>query len=154
MNLKFSLVLFLRLFLFAALTTFQPEASGRDNNDIPHLRKQGTLGNYKLKSSHDYTWGWSTKSGDTTSWPKAGAIIISTGADEYIIAGSGIIVTFTPVSPGDPIAGIGSIDEGKYIDGLWVPHLRLNGDQSHQGRHLRIPVNDFAIQKIKLYRYK
>jgi hypothetical protein len=31
--------------------------------------------------------------------------------------------------------------------------LRMNGDQSHQGRHLRIPEGDFSIQKIKLYTY-
>jgi hypothetical protein len=29
----------------------------------------------------------------------------------------------------------------------------LNGDQTHQGRHIRIPVGQFQIQHFKLYRY-
>jgi hypothetical protein len=31
---------------------------------------------------------------------------------------------------------------------------RLNGDQSHQGRHLRIPFGNYDIQKLWLYRYQ
>ena len=68
-------------------------------------------------------------------------------------AGTGIIVTFAPNSPGDPIAGIASIQEGRYVEGRWVPGRWMNGDQSHQGRHLRIPANSFGIQRILLYRY-
>jgi hypothetical protein len=30
----------------------------------------------------------------------------------------------------------------------------MNGDQSHQGRHLRLPPGEFGIQRIKLYRYR
>lgn len=29
--------------------------------------------------------------------------------------------------------------------------LRLNGDEDHQGRHIRIPVGEWQTQKIKLY---
>jgi hypothetical protein len=35
-----------------------------------------------------------------------------------------------------------------------TPGYRLNGDQSHQGRHLRIEAGDWNIQHIKLYRYE
>ena len=31
---------------------------------------------------------------------------------------------------------------------------RLNGNQSHQGCHLRIPAGQFDFQKIKLYQYR
>ena len=41
-----------------------------------------------------------------------------------------------------------------YDDGKWVPGRRMNGDQDHQGRHIRIPVGDWVIQKVKLYQYK
>jgi beta-galactosidase GanA len=111
------------------------------------------LGNYTLKVSHDYTWGWSGGQG-AERWPRAGGMILSTGPDEYTVAGSGIIVTFAPNSPGDPIAGIGSIQEGRYVDGQWVGGRWMNGDQSHQGRHLRIPAGGFGIQRIRLYRYR
>jgi len=30
----------------------------------------------------------------------------------------------------------------------------MNGDQSHQGRHLRIPARSFGLQRVKLYRYR
>jgi beta-galactosidase GanA len=121
--------------------------------DKDNQRQQVKLGNYELKVSHDYTWGWSSGAGESGQWPRAGGIFISTGPDQYIIAGTGIIVTFSPISPGDPIAGIASIQEGQFVDGQWVPGRWMNGDQSHQGRHLRIPAGGFGIQHIKLYRY-
>jgi hypothetical protein len=30
----------------------------------------------------------------------------------------------------------------------------MNGDQDHQGRHIRIPVGEWNIQRVKLYQYK
>jgi len=121
--------------------------------DKENQRQRVELGNYVLKVSHDYTWSWSSGAGESGPWPRAGGIFISTGPDEYIIVGTGIIVTFSPVSPGEPIAGIAGIQEGKYVEGKWVPGRWMNGDQSHQGRHLRIPSGSFGIQQIKLYRY-
>ena len=50
-------------------------------------------------------------------------------------------------------AGIESIWEGTFADGRWVPGRLLNGDESHQGRHLRIPEGKFGIQRVRLYRY-
>jgi hypothetical protein len=35
-----------------------------------------------------------------------------------------------------------------------APGRWLNGDQNHQGRHLRLPSGKFDIQRIKLYRYR
>ena len=121
--------------------------------DKDNQTQQVELGNYALKVSHDYTWSWSSGAGESGQWPRAGGIFISTGPDEYIIAGTGIIVTFSPVSPGDPMAGIASIQEGQYVNGQWIPGRWMNGDQSHQGRHLRIPAGSFGIQHIKLYSY-
>jgi beta-galactosidase GanA len=110
-------------------------------------------GNYLVHVSHEYTLGWSPKSKEQT-WPLSACIIISTGEDEFIVAGTGVVITFEPNSPGDPIAGIVSIDEGNFVNGKWIAGRRLNGDHSNQGRHLRIPVGDWGIQKVKLYRYK
>lgn len=31
---------------------------------------------------------------------------------------------------------------------------RLNGDQDHQGRHVRISVGDFKILHVQLYEYQ
>jgi hypothetical protein len=111
------------------------------------------LGNFTLNVAHDYTWPYSGGFHQTNSWPHFGGLIISTAPDEYVIAGSGLIVTFAPNSPGDPIAGIASIDEGTFVNGRWVEGRRLNGDESHQGRHLRLPPGQFSMQRVKLYRY-
>jgi hypothetical protein len=49
--------------------------------------------------------------------------------------------------------GILRADEGEYINGKWKPGRRMNGDQDHQGRHIRIPVNEYSIQQVKVYDY-
>jgi hypothetical protein len=86
-----------------------------------------------------------------------GIIVISTGPDEYTIAGSGTAtVTFSPNTPGDPIAGVLSIEEGTFANGKWVPGRRLNGDETSQGQFVRIGGNGIpngSIQRVKLYRY-
>ena len=111
------------------------------------------LGGYTFVIKHDYTLGWSPGAKEA-QWPQAGGLIIQTGPDEFTVAGTGIVLTFFSDQPDQPIAGILSIDEGSYINGQWIPVRRMNGDQSHQGRHLRIPVGETGIQKLQLYRYK
>ncbi len=51
------------------------------------------MGNYKLTVSHEYTLGWSPGS-KNPGWPETGGLIIQTANDEFIIAGTGIVVTF------------------------------------------------------------
>jgi hypothetical protein len=89
---------------------------------------------------------------------RGGALFISVGPDEYIAAGSGpVSVTFSPNTPGAPIAGILSIDEGTFVNGRWVPGRRLNGDENGQGKSLRLGggmSRNGGIQRVKLYRYR
>lgn len=82
-----------------------------------------------------------------------GALIMALGADEMLILGRGVTITFAPAD-GQGLSGIERIDEGRYVDGTWVAGRRLNGDQSHQGRHLRLPPDGFTMQRVKLYRYR
>ena len=110
------------------------------------------MGDYILTFSHDLSLGWSPKAKDET-WPITGATVIQLAKDELIVAGTGVVATFKPLNEKFN-AGIASIDEGVFKDGKWIPGLRLNGDQSHQGRHLRIPEGSYSIQKVKLYSYK
>jgi len=90
-----------------------------------------------------------------------GGLIIQTGPEEYLVAGQGMIVTFTPVGDGPPRAGIAplvgieSAWEGSFdAKGAWVPGRLLNGDQTHQGRHLRLAPGPLQIQRVRLYRYR
>lgn len=51
--------------------------------------------------------------------------------------------------------GIGSVDEVRVCeDGSLQYVRRLNGDQDHQGRHVRISVGDYKTLHVKLYEYK
>jgi Domain of unknown function (DUF5597) len=70
------------------------------------------------------------------------------------IAGTALVVTFEANAPGPPLVGILSAQEGKYVEGQWRPGRWLNGDQTHQGRHLRLSPGKFDIQRVKLYRYR
>jgi beta-galactosidase GanA len=83
-----------------------------------------------------------------------GGLVIELGPNEFVFAGTGLTVTFDVETPGDPLVGILSVDEGEYRNGQWQQGRRLNGDQTHQGRRLRLPPGHFGIQRIKLYRYK
>ncbi len=83
----------------------------------------------------------------------SGALVIQTGPDEFVFAGIGVVITFAAPTPGSPNVGISSCEEGRFDNGQWQ-HLRwLNGDQTHQGRHIRLEPGRFTVQRVKLYRY-
>lgn len=112
------------------------------------------MGNYEFTFKHDYTLGWSAGSKEE-EWPMASAILIQTeNKDEFYIAGSGIVATFKPLSDSNKNAGILKTDEGIFENNNWKTIRHLNGDQTHQGRHIRIPVGEYAIQKVQLYTYE
>ncbi|MHA4812173.1 GH35 family beta-galactosidase [Flavitalea flava] len=81
-------------------------------------------------------------------------IFIQLGPDEYLVAGRGLTVTFTPETPGDPTVGIVSVEDGDFLNGGWVPGRRLNGDEILSGKGLRLRGDYYMIQRIKLYRYR
>lgn len=82
----------------------------------------------------------------------AGGLVIALGPDEFVFAGLGLTVTFATLEPGVQ-AGILNVAEGRYVDGQWQ-HVRwLNGDQTHQGRHVRLEPGRLTIQRARLYRY-
>ena len=121
--------------------------------DTSNKKQEIILGNYKLTVSHDYTLGWSPEA-KKADWPMSGAIIIQEGDNDFIIAGTGIVVTFAVNNANNVSGGILQADEGKYVNGKWIAGRRMNGDQDHQGRHIRIPVGEWNIQKVTLYQYK
>ena len=122
--------------------------------DRPNSTCELTLGDFRLEVAHDYTFEWSSGARDAPTWPRFGGLVIALGPDEYLVAGRGVIVTFAPRAADGSSVGIASIEEGHYEEGRWLPGRRLNGDESHQGRHLRLVPERFAVQKVKLYRYR
>ena len=97
----------------------------------------------------------------------AGAILIQTGPEEYIAAGFGVTIAVTPNTPGPPLGGVGTVEEGTFVNGLWVPGRRLAGDETTQGDSvvLRWPpgavaseppslITPSGIQRFTVYRYR
>ena len=72
--------------------------------------------------------------------------------DEYWVAGTGVVITISKKENSNSQVGLLSVDQCKKKNGEWS-FRRLNGDQTHQGRHIRIPVGAWDIQKIRLYDY-
>lgn len=108
------------------------------------------MGNYQITLSHYNILPWA-EGGKDSVWSTSGGIIIQTGADEFLIAGTGFVTTFTNIDPGK-VTNIASSDEVRYTsEGTEIKGRRMNGDQDHQGRHIRFSTDEWGIQKVKLY---
>jgi hypothetical protein len=84
--------------------------------------------------------------------PPAAAIFIATGPDEYYVAGKGLALTFSPNTPGPEIDGLGTVEEGVFVNGRWVPGRQLAGDETIQGQ--TVSLWNKGIQRVTLYRYQ
>jgi hypothetical protein len=120
--------------------------------DREHPARTLVLGEYALHVSHDYTFPWAAPATKDAPWPLAGGMILAIGQDEYLAFGSGFIVTFAPTD-GKGQVGIDRVDLGELQKGRFVATRRLNGDETHQGRHVRLPMGGYDVQRVKLYRY-
>ena len=84
-----------------------------------------------------------------------GGMLIHAGGEDFWFAGQGITITFKGAADGPPLVGIDLAEEGGFdAQGKWQPGRRLNGDQTHQGRHIRLPPGKPQIQRVRLYRYR
>ena len=86
--------------------------------------------------------------------PPAAAIFIAAGPDEFYAIGSGVKITFSPNTPGPPFAGLGTVEEGTFVNGRWVTDIRLAGDDTGQGEDLFELQRHMGIQRFTLYRYR
>jgi len=84
--------------------------------------------------------------------PPSGGLVLATGPDEFIVAGTGLTITFAASVPGKR-AGILSAEEGRFSRGRWENTRWVGGDQTHQGRHVRLEPGRFSLQRVKLYLY-
>ena len=116
--------------------------------------QQFTLGGYTFNVHFRRPAPISTGAKTETEIPGAhGGLIIQTGADEFLVAGAGMIITFGTRAPSKALAGIDSIWEGRFVNGTWVPGRNLNGDDDNQGRYLVMPAGQFTIRRVRLYTY-
>jgi hypothetical protein len=82
------------------------------------------------------------------------AILVAAAPDEYYFGavGGGVRIDFTPNTPGPSIAGIGDVQEGKFVDGQWKVVRQLGGDDTGQGEILSLRAN--TVLRVTVYRYQ
>jgi beta-galactosidase GanA len=80
-----------------------------------------------------------------------GGLIVQLAPNEFLIAGAGLTVTFA--AGGGGAIGIERAEEGTFADGVWKPIRVMNGDQTHQGRHVRLAPDAFSVQRVRVYTY-
>ncbi len=113
--------------------------------DKTHPSVDFTMNGYAVHVSLDEIFGYHAEKGF--------GLLIATGPDEFLGAGKGFRVAFTPDEKGGKHVGIAAIDEGHFLEGKWVPGRRLNGDENDQGNGWRFDDRSVHIQRGQLYRY-
>jgi beta-galactosidase GanA len=78
--------------------------------------------------------------------------LIQLAREEFIILGMGVTITFAPAD-GKGKIGIDRVQEGRFVDGRWIGDRWLNGDQTHQGRHVHLSDGQWSMQRVTLYAY-
>ena len=102
----------------------------------------------------DYTLNIS-RSGGTGSPPVPHGIFIESGPEEFYMAGNGLNITFTPETPGPPMVGLATVEEGRFVDGRWVRGRTLAGDDTGQGNNISLDAaRGPGILRVTLYRYR
>ena len=109
-----------------------------------------TMGGYTLQVSFNAPW----EKLEPSAVQNRGGLVIQTGEDEFLVAGSGLTIVFGDAQAGGGQVGIEKAVEGTYRDGRWQEGRWMNGDETHQGRHIGLSGAAFTIQKVKLFRYR
>lgn len=93
------------------------------------------------------------------SWPTmqlgetdGAMIVLQSAPNEFLIAGSGLSVTFRRDPDADSqIAGIAGVEQVTNSNGKWVTERQLNGDQTDQGRQLLMDARQVRVYRVRLY---
>ena len=111
------------------------------------------LGGCVLHVAYEHAAPGAQADGPAAGAPLTGGLVVATGPDEFVFAGTGLTVTFESPVAGE-VLGILNVQEGRFVDGVWQGGRWLNGDQTNQGRFVRLEPGRFAIQRVRLYRYR
>ena len=92
------------------------------------------VGNYTLEASFltPQRHAWATRQ-PPEPCPSRRQFSLRRGLTSTIAAGNGVSVTFSPNTPGPPLAGLATVEEGTFVNGRWVPGRRLAGDDTGAG---------------------
>lgn len=120
--------------------------------DKDHKADTLQIGDYELIVAHENTLGWNPETKEE-KWTPAGCIIVETNPGEFWIGGTGVVCTFRNIKKKDVTTGLLSVDVCAKDGDNWT-FKSLNGDETHQGRHMRISSGNWGIQRVRLYDYK
>ncbi|MBC8108674.1 MAG: DUF5597 domain-containing protein [Anaerolineae bacterium] len=85
--------------------------------------------------------------------PLGSAMILQLSLEEFAIVGMGVTLIFT-AADGNGKVGIDRLQEGRFTTGgNWIGGRWLNGDETHQGRHVHLPDGQWSGQRVTIYRY-
>jgi hypothetical protein len=142
---------------YAALSSLEDvlataQSAGRTQGVVlhansPRAAQSVSLGGYLFEASLSRAWKTGTLLADDGAM-----LLLESGPDEFIVAGSGLTVRMSRDPDTDnQIAGIASIEQVSKAGSEWVVSARLNGDQSNQGRQLTMDPRDIRIYRLRLY---
>ena len=80
-----------------------------------------------------------------------GAAVAQLSADEFLVMGDHVRVTFTPAAGSPPNGLVLRVEEGRYVDGKWAMARVWNGDQTDYGLNL---IDQPQVLKITVGRYR
>ena len=109
-----------------------------------------TVKDVRFTCRHDGTISWCPVHSQTDKWGEGAFLILDLDERGLLFLGTSCVATMTP-DDGNGHIGILSIDE--VTDSSMHTLRRLNGDEDHQGRHLRIPYGSVEAQLLKVYKY-
>lgn len=107
------------------------------------------VGAYEFTVKHDYTLGWDAEAKQPI-WPLTAAMIVQVNDNDFFVVGTGVVITVKSADK-NKVTNLAAVDEVVFKEGMVIDKRRLNGDETHQGRHVRIPVDRWNIQQVKLY---
>lgn len=112
------------------------------------------LGDYTLTVTPSRGRSSGPSQGNAPPQPEPSGIFIASGQDEYFIGGFGFSVTFSPNTPGPPIVGLATVEDGRFVEGKWKRRLTLAGDATGQGNQVQLRGGQPSIQRVVVYRYE
>ncbi len=108
----------------------------------------------------DYTLEVTASAGTPPGLPAPGqaapvdpsGIFVAVAPDEFYLGGSGLTINFVPRTPGPPNTGFAVYEQGKFVDGKWVPGLQLAAGDDIWRKALAT-MRSGGILHVKVYRF-
>ncbi len=72
------------------------------------------------------------------------ALVIVTAPEEFVIAGSNVVITSSR-------SHLGRVDEGRFEKGRWIAGRRLNGDETFSANFFALSPNTLEMRRVMTY---